>query len=490
MKKGGMRPGFFRATALIVAAALFAAPVCAQDAGDPPGRVGRLARIEGTVSFHTADQNQWQQAVLNYPVTSGYSFWTEPNSGAAIDVGGTRIAMAPSTELDVETLNDQMLVATLPQGEAYLRVPALPPGGSMVLRTPRGLVTIAQPGRYAVNAGDAGQPTLVTVVDGQASLASGGATTLVSPGQTAMVTGSDPFETQLGPQAADPFLTAQLTRERPAATPPAAAQPPAAVLQMTGGEALAETGRWAPSPEYGQVWYPPVQQGWVPYRDGHWAYVEPWGWTWVDDAPWGFAPSHYGRWVDTPTGWGWVAGVPEYETGIVAPPIYAPALVTFLGGLAVGAAVGAIASQPVGWVPLGPREPYFPPYRVGPGYVRGMNMRQVNITNFNQTVRTTNFINRGGATMVPGTAMIGSQPIGRQARPVPPQMLAAARPEGAAPIRPGPATLGVTPGVARQLNLPGGPAPRPPAPRLPPGGSSSTRVSLRGGVVGRGAPRE
>src|SRR3546814_9090577 len=45
-------------------------PITAQTAaGDPPARVGRLAQMTGTVSFHTADADQWSPASLNYPVT-------------------------------------------------------------------------------------------------------------------------------------------------------------------------------------------------------------------------------------------------------------------------------------------------------------------------------------------------------------------------------------------------------------------------------------
>ena len=95
---------------------------------------------------------------------------------------------------------------------------------------------------------------------------------------------------------------------------------------MPGGDDLAESGIWSDSTEYGQVWYPQVAAGWVPYREGSWAYVAPWGWTWVDSAPWGFAPFHYGRWADIGGRWAWVAGV-----AAVAAPVYAPALVTFFG---------------------------------------------------------------------------------------------------------------------------------------------------------------
>ena len=74
------------------------------------------------------------------------------------------------------------------------------------------------------------------------------------------------------------------------------------------------------------VWVPRVAVGWAPYRDGHWAWISPWGWTWIDDAPWGYAPFHYGRWVNFGGNWGWVPGP------IAVRPVYAPALVVFIGG--------------------------------------------------------------------------------------------------------------------------------------------------------------
>src|SRR5262249_43627032 len=96
---------------------------------------------------------------------------------------------------------------------------------------------------------------------------------------------------------------------------------------VVGYEDLDTYGTWHTAPGYGYVWAPTnVVAGWAPYRDGHWAWIEPWGWTWIDDAPWGFAVSHYGRWAYVGSSWAWVPGP------IAARPVYAPALVAFVGG--------------------------------------------------------------------------------------------------------------------------------------------------------------
>ncbi|MEO9080189.1 MAG: DUF6600 domain-containing protein, partial [Rhodanobacter sp.] len=114
-----------------------------------------------------------------------------------------------------------------------------------------------------------------------------------------------------------------------------------------------------------------VGTDWAPYRNGHWAYIAPWGWTWIDSAPWGYAPYHYGRWAHTPRGWGWIPG-PRY-----ARPIYAPALVAFVGG-GGGFSVG-VSSGPVGWFPLGPGEVYNPWYRCNQNYYTRINVTNIRI---------------------------------------------------------------------------------------------------------------
>jgi len=76
------------------------------DAVDPPARVGRLAGVVGTVSFHTADQTEWAPATLNYPVVAGESFWTEPQARAEIQVGPAEFRLDESTALDVVALDD------------------------------------------------------------------------------------------------------------------------------------------------------------------------------------------------------------------------------------------------------------------------------------------------------------------------------------------------------------------------------------------------
>ena len=476
----------FRLTASLAAFVLLAGPMMptaafaqtaqsqgaeAQSEGpvvDPPSRVGRIARLSGTVSYHGPEQTQWEPAVLNFPVSTGSAFWTEPNSGAELETAGTRAVLAQSTQLDIDDLSDHAMTATLAQGSAYFAVRGIQPGDTIRVRTPRGSVSIAMDGQYELTAGDSEHPTLFSVATGQAQVSGDDVSLVVAAGQTAQITGPGPFQGRVGPLAASPVLQAYAAPRR--AAPQGDQAPPPVVQDMTGGEALAETGRWERSPDYGQIWYPPVERDWVPYRQGHWAFVAPWGWTWVDDAPWGFAPFHYGRWVEYEGRWGWTPVVPGIAVGYGYRPAYSPALVAFVG-VAAGVGIGFAIGRSVGWVPLGPREPYYPPYRTSQAYVRNMNV--TNVTNVS-TITTTNiynqpghqFVNRSASTVVPASAMTGSQPVARHTQQVPrgTQFQAVQTPA----VAPTTATRGVTPAVASRMNL-GTPAdgtaqPRPAAP--------------------------
>jgi hypothetical protein len=410
--------------------------------GDPPARVGRVARLTGTVSFHNQGDTDWTAASVNFPVSSGTSFWTEPAAEASLEIGNSRIVLAGNTEFDLTNLDASGLQAVAAQGEVYIHLRGITSTDAWSVQTPRGMVRLAGQGRYQIIVGAVDRPTSVTVVDGSAEIDGLGVSLQIGGSQTATITGTDSFTANLGPASRDGFLTASLDAERPTPTVPV----PPQVVTLPGGDDLLRSGSWAEAPSYGQVWYPPVSAGWVPYREGHWAYVAPWGWTWIDDAPWGFAPFHYGRWIQIGPRWAWTPGV----VVSAGPPVYAPALVTFLG---VGIGLGvALVSRPIGWVPLGPREQFHPWYHASDRYVREVNVNHV--TNISRQVTINNFVNRSAATTIPAAAMIGSQPVGSVAHPVSPQEFATARPIiGQQPIRPAASTAGITPAMAGRMNL-------------------------------------
>ncbi len=437
--------------------------------GDPPVLVGRVARSAGGASFQLPGSEAWQPATLNTAVTPGTAFWTEPGGRLALEAGEGRIFLDGGTALRLDALEEAALRGTLAAGIAALRLRGTREAPTEAeIATPEARLLAAADGLYLLEAAspDGTRPGLVAVIEGAAEVIPAGAAAPIrlGPGEALRLPpgGAGERERFAG---TSPLLAWAL------GPPPRRALPPS-VRGMTGAEELAGYGAWDRSPEYGDVWLPPVAAEWQPYSDGAWHWRDPWGWTWVDAAPWGFAPSHYGRWVRVGPRWGW-APEPVRLRGPRPRPAWTPAVVAFFG--APGPARHAGPARPVGWVPLAPREPWYPWYRASPRYVQRMNIRQVaNLVEVREE-----WSRRGGREMrwdeprpvpsdrrldalrhrraaleVPERVMLSSLPVRPEARRPPPEATRGAALLPGLPLRPAPETRGVTGRAAERLGLP------------------------------------
>jgi hypothetical protein len=434
---------FRRGAAIFVAgfvgvtlAATLAWPSVAQAQSEPPGRVGRLAFTNGTVSFHDNEQSEWAPAAVNTPLSTGDSLWTEPNARSEISLAGTRIRMAGATELDMLAVDDTQTRLQVDQGRVDIKTQAMDTSQPYQIITPRGTISLLQQGDYYVEAGSTQDPTQIGVRAGAAQIQGlNGQVLAVRPGEVGEVTG-DAATPQLRTihSAPPPQQAAWADRDRQVSYD----QPPQYLTAgVTGYEDLNQYGTWVDDSSYGEVWIPrSVPAGWAPYRTGHWAYEQPWGWTWIDDQPWGFAPYHYGRWANREGRWMWLP--PQRDSR----PVYAPALVAFVGGVELSAALSRQSSAPVGWFPLGPREAYVPPYTTNRDYYQRINRParvedQVLNDRWQRAERHdpaaeqnqphAALANQRFATVVPATAFVHSQPVARAALQVAPDKIAAAR---------------------------------------------------------------
>jgi hypothetical protein len=433
---------------------------------DPSARVARISFISGSVSFRPASLDEWSAATLNYPLTVGDHVWTDRGARSELQLGSTVLRIAPLTEFSVLNLDDHTAQLRITQGTLEVRVRSLGDDDLMEIDAPNGAVSVLRAGLYRVDVNEAGDVSTVTMREGEADVAAGTMAFPLRRDQSAWLSGLDAPQSDVREALRiDEFEDWCLARDRRADNLQTARY---VSPEMIGYEDLDANGTWQVVADYGPVWMPRVRAEWVPYRFGHWAWVEPWGWTWIDDAPWGFAPFHYGRWAFLPArGWAWVPGA------VVARPVYAPALVAFVGGANWSASVG-LGSGPVGWFPLGPREVYVPAYRVTPEYVQRVNVAHVtniNVTNINVT--TVTYVNRGvpGAiTAVSRETFVQARPVGAAAVAIPREQAQAAPVVGMAAVAPqrgsisgSPRTTAVPPAAAvtRQVVVRSAPPPAP-----------------------------
>jgi hypothetical protein len=349
---------------------------------DPPGRVARLSYSVGSVSFQPGGEGDWVQAVANRPLTTGDNLWADKDSRAELQTGSTSIRMDSETSVTFLDLDDRTTQLKLSQGSIFVRVRHLDDDDHFEIDTPNLAFQIQRTGEYRIDVNADGTETDARVWSGRGEATGGGNSYDVVAGQLAKFTGTDQLNHEIDQipdrDDFDNFAFQRDQREDHAESSNYVSP------DMTGASDLDEYGHWRYVADYGPVWAPAaVAPGWAPYRYGHWVWVAPWGWTWVEDEPWGFAPFHYGRWAFVESSWCWVPG-PVY-----ARPVYAPALVAFVGGGGFGFGVGIGAG--VAWFPLAPREVYVPWYRTSPGYVNNVNITntRVNVTQVTNVYNTT-----------------------------------------------------------------------------------------------------
>jgi hypothetical protein len=388
-------------------------------AENPPSRVARVSYLQGNVSFLRAGMNQWSQAALNFPATTGDRVYTGKGARAELEVGPYTVHLWERTDLTITNLNDEIMQLGLEQGSLRVTVGQLPSGQTVEVDTPNGALTLLQEGKYRVDVDPDANHTLVSVINGRLQVSGGSVSQTVDAGQAVQLSGHDNIQVEsISMPPPDAFDAWSEERDLRLASSKSAQY----VNRSTPGfEDLDEYGHWSEIEEYGPIWFPPVAVGWVPYRVGHWVWIDPWGWTWVEDEAWGFCPFHFGRWVLIGATWGWLPGP------FVMAPVYAPAFVAFLGGpgFSIGVGVGL-----VGWFPLGPRDPFFPWYHYGGNYLNVINVTNIrNVTNITNIINVTNinhvhYAYRDVATTaVPRNVFSSGQQVAHQMVRLTPQQL-------------------------------------------------------------------
>jgi hypothetical protein len=365
------------------------------DGDDPPSRVARLSFLRGSVSFGPAGTDDWVDAFVNRPMTTGDKLWIDSGSRAALHIGSASINLSQNTAFSFLNLTDNVAQLQLTAGTMRIRVKRLGDDDTFEVDTPNLAFNIFTPGIYKISVNDSGDTTIIEDRRGEGQVTGGGSSFDVYEGDVGTFSGTDElveddqdvdygqiddFEqwSEQRDHHEDISISAQYVSD-----------------EAIGFDDLDDNGGWRPVPEYGTIWFPHTAMvGWAPYHYGHWAYVAPWGYSWVDDAPWGFAPFHYGRWVSVNGAWGWVPCPPRpavvvYGGPVYVRPMYAPALVAWVGGpgFSIGIGVGGgggvfAAGVNVAWFPLGPREVFVPSYPVSRNYVTNVNIS-------NTTVNTT-----------------------------------------------------------------------------------------------------
>jgi hypothetical protein len=441
-------PSFFAFVALLIAGACMANTGCSgarieSPATDAMPLAARIDRLDGEVGIDHPDDAQGDSqdqsninlgpASINTPVSVRSRVYVKDKSRAGIAFSGRNYGyLNPNTSLDVLSLSQRRTQLALRDGCGTFDVGALAPDELFEVATPNGAVDFSEPGLYQVGIDDRGS-TLVSVLSGLAQVVGLAGSGRVSRGQLLTFGGDDAYVSQL-----DPYVSGQITNDYYSYRYPKTYDGRYSNYQtyqddpyyydpyrrstsyqyipddaeVAGLDDLDDFGDWEDVPNQGRCWHPRVGSNWAPYRDGSWYDDQALGLTWVSNERWGWAPYHYGRWLSVSQQWYWVPGE------IVSRPVYSPALVAF---------VPFTQDDRVGWVALGPGDPYvsryydrnYRPRYIGSTTYINKNVDVANIVNYNvpgavTVVRTTEFSRR----IMPETAQTADRSLLARSRPV------------------------------------------------------------------------
>jgi len=410
-----------RIASAVLAIGMLAFAALAQ--ADPPIRAARLSYLQGPVSFAPAGDNTWVEARLNRPITIGDSLWTDNAARTELQFGVATVRLDEYTSVQLLNLDDRTIQLQLAQGRVNVHARTLRNDEVIEIATPNLAFTIRQAGDYRIEVDSRADATTVSVRSGAGEVYGEGAAFTLRANDVARSYGRDLRASEFYSLApVDEFDRWSFDRDRRSERAFSARYVSPEVI---GYADLDQYGSWDDAGGYGNVWFPrDIPREWAPYRYGHWSWIDPWGWTWVDDAPWGFAPFHYGRWAIFGARWGWVPGP------INVRPVYAPALVAFIGGSNFSLSISSgPAGGGIGWFPLAPGEVYRPAYSASRDYVRNVNISNTivnttvinNIYNNPTNVTQVNYRNAqvpNAVTAVAPTVFARSQPVQRSMVPV------------------------------------------------------------------------
>lgn len=339
---------------------------------DPPARAARVASVVGDAWLFDQDSREWTRISRNQTVGEGDRLRTDERARVSLRVGSTTIWVDERSDLEFSQLDEGQTLLQLDRGDVALRLRSSQNATETRLRTREGTALPEREGLYRVEQLDRGSKVYVWQGRMRFEWARAASPVSLGTGEQVELWWPDGPRAERSPLYSDGFGDWVLAENREEGDRQYAGSARYVSPEMTGAEDLDRYGRWETAPDYGSVWVPTtlVVADWAPYRYGHWAWSRLWGWTWVDDAPWGFAPFHYGRWVNWGGRWCWAPGPYVHR------PVYAPALVGWVGGgaVSVGISIGSRPPPPhFGWYPLAPREVYVPAYRHSPRYVSRIN---------------------------------------------------------------------------------------------------------------------
>src|SRR5262249_45992343 len=142
-----------------------------------------------------AGVEDWADATLNRPLTTGDKLWTDQSSRAEVDIGSAVIRLGSTTGFSFLNLDDRTAQMNITAGTAIVHVRDLA-DQMLEVDTPNVAIALQSPGDYRVEVNEAGDATVVKVSNGDAEVSAAGQTMQLHTQQASSFTGTDQVDAQ------------------------------------------------------------------------------------------------------------------------------------------------------------------------------------------------------------------------------------------------------------------------------------------------------
>jgi hypothetical protein len=294
-------------TLAAVLVALAPSAILAQTEGAYDRSYVRMSYVQGDVYVQRSGDLGYQAGEVNLVVITGDKIGTRAGR-LELQLGrqnylrldnDTVVEMAALPGADAQPTKIHLL-----SGSVFVRVNSLDGARNFEIHSPDASFYILAEGLYRLDVRE-GRETSLRVVEGEAEASGEQGSIVARSGESIVAAGGRFVADGTGlASSADDFRSWNDSRDALFSRPVEQSYLPAEYSEYE--TELADNGRWAYEPDYGNVWVPRVAyDDWRPYSYGHWTWYPIIGWTWVSSEPWGWCTSHYGR-------WGWGAGLGWY----------------------------------------------------------------------------------------------------------------------------------------------------------------------------------
>ncbi len=269
----------------------------------------RLSYINGNVYIQRAAELDYEEGMVNMPITEGDRMGTTEGRAEIYMGRGKYLRLDQHTKMDFLNLPNPVNALTRIQiwrGNIFFSIMSLKKEKSIEIHTDDASLYVLEAGLYRIDV--RGEETEIFVFRGLLEAVGETGSVLIRDAQR-METVDGHFlgrPSDFATVAEDSFDRWSEGRDLEVRKRMARRYLP---FELEDFEyELAYYGEWTYVFPYGHVWIPGgITADWRPYRHGRWMWLPVCGWTWLPYEPWGWATVHYGRWNwSAGFGWHWI----------------------------------------------------------------------------------------------------------------------------------------------------------------------------------------